>query len=133
MELTPAEGYLLDRKVVSRTSQRLRKCLGCLGCALAGDERAVYAYKIVRCRSTTSNIADTGTVTPILQRLEGAGLLTSELEEGPPGRRLYTTPDTPLGYAFAEHLTPPTQCPLTANQPSFAENECKPGATLLET
>ena len=113
-----AEELLVREHLIVKRSPQRQQVLGCIACrwktaAERGDEPVTYGREIVECTSIAS-----GTVHPLLSRLERAGALVSRREEGDPTtlgrplRREYVPSDSALGTAFHEALVAPDICSL---------------------
>src|SRR4030095_2429215 len=114
--VSEAEEMLVEAGLTSKRSVRQRQILACFACrwsqaSAAGESEALYGYEVMQCTQIGS-----GTVYPILARLESAGVVSSQLEdikpeqEGRPQRRYYEPVNSEVGVAFKSSLTPPQTC-----------------------
>lgn len=96
--------------------------LGCLACRWNASEDTdgaarAYGYQIMRCREIKA-----GSLYPMINRLETAGLVTAEYEalsanedKGRPPRRYLLPAESELGLEFRQSLVTPEQCGLERN------------------
>jgi hypothetical protein len=107
-----AEEFLYDNQVVGKRSNNHQQILACLACRLARNG-VFHGYEAIQCRRLLS-----GSLYPVLNRLEEHDLLMSEMEEtspkdmGRPPRRVYTLADTALAQEFGATLDVPEDCNL---------------------
>jgi hypothetical protein len=123
------EEFLREHNLVSRSTPQQQKVLGCLACqwykhVVSGDKPVVYGQQITNCSGLKP-----GTVAPILNRFEGTGVVSSELEDADPRelnrplRRLYRPATSDLGTAFTTSLEVPPVCNLSEAQTVTPDDE----------
>lgn len=120
------EEFLKANGLIKNSSSQRQKLLGCLGCRwnraeASGNDPVAYGLQIIKCNGFQS-----GTIYPLLQKLEAANVIISAWEnvgaKAPRRalRREYSPAESYLGQAFAASLTPPDYCPLE----DLAELDC---------
>ncbi|HSX32515.1 MAG TPA: hypothetical protein VLF43_04575 [Candidatus Saccharimonadales bacterium] len=119
MPTSPGEEFLIEQNVIRARSKTRRQVIGCLACRWSNpDEQGAYSAGISKCTGVK-----TGTIIPILQRLEKAQVITPEQEDANPkaGRRprrtYYKPANTELGAAFATSVEVPSICGFTEPSP----------------
>jgi DNA-binding PadR family transcriptional regulator len=111
----PGERFLKEQGKIKKASSQRRQLLGCLACRWKACEEGgvpplAYGMQIMECTGLPS-----GTIYPLLQTLEDAGVVSSQLEvdaKNRPSRRYYSPIQTELGQAFQEALAVPLSCGL---------------------
>lgn len=111
-----SQEFLIEHGVVAKRSVKQKQILGCIACCWNRTEQQteraqVYGYEIAQCQNIES-----GTMYPVLNRIEDAGLVETEIEvrvtRGRPVRRYIVPSATNIGQEFRASLIIPRDCPL---------------------
>ncbi|HEY1085835.1 MAG TPA: PadR family transcriptional regulator [Candidatus Saccharimonadales bacterium] len=108
MSKSPSEELLIESNIFNRRSPVRRQLLGYIGCRWnasreTGEDPSFHGYQALKCSSISP-----GSIYPILDRLEEAGVVVSQFEDmsegfhGRPPRKTYHPARTELGLEFKD-------------------------------